>query len=466
MFCTAALLMTLITSTCPNGQCPVPYYSPTYDSPPVVQTAPPDAVVRVINHGQNGGSLGSGTVVASEADQAIVLTCAHLFSDGVGRLSVRFSNGLTTGARLVAVDRRWDLAALAIQPTTAIHPPPIAAEAPTQGESLTSCGYGPDGRFLINRGTVRGYVRAAGTTAFETLEMTGAARQGDSGGPILNRAGELVAVLWGSDGQTVSGTYCGRIRRFLAQVLNALNPSPVVGSQQIAPTFPAIPTVPSQNLPLPNASEGDTSGEKETLAERLVQLNQGIATFRTRLESVADRLQRIEAVSAKIQNLGLLDGSVATNAWLPAVMAALGWTTPPSLALLLGLRLGSKVLRRRIRKRREGNATTANAPAKPNATVNATEATTGSTENQSTTSNTQTISDDYGRQLAQVYALSGRSPIGDVTLGREYDEELRKAEISSDGQLANWAGALRRRVAERFNRIHNSSTTPADPIEG
>ena len=44
--------------------------------------------------------------------------------------------------------------------------------------------------------------------------MTGSARQGDSGGPVFDRHRQLVAVLFGTNGQVVDGTFCGRVRRF------------------------------------------------------------------------------------------------------------------------------------------------------------------------------------------------------------------------------------------------------------
>ena len=43
------------------------------------------------------------------------------------------------------------------------------------------------------------------------------------------------------------------------------------------------------------------------------------------------------------------------------------------------------------------------------------------------------LHDDYAGQLLSVFAQSGRSPTQDATLGREYDDEIRRAEESSDG---------------------------------
>ena len=55
------------------------------------------------------------------------------------------------------------------------------------------------------------------------MEVNVAARQGDSGGPIFNARGELAGVLFGSNdsfltGQYTMGSYCGRVRLFVASV--------------------------------------------------------------------------------------------------------------------------------------------------------------------------------------------------------------------------------------------------------
>ena len=56
------------------------------------------------------------------------------------------------------------------------------------------------------------------TNVKEFVELAATARQGDSGGPILNERGELAGVLFGqSDGRTI-GSCSSRVRTFLASV--------------------------------------------------------------------------------------------------------------------------------------------------------------------------------------------------------------------------------------------------------
>jgi hypothetical protein len=42
------------------------------------------------------------------------------------------------------------------------------------------------------------------------------ARQGDSGGPVFNEAGEVAGILWGSEGRNTYATHAGRIQQWLA----------------------------------------------------------------------------------------------------------------------------------------------------------------------------------------------------------------------------------------------------------
>jgi hypothetical protein len=158
--------------------------------------------------------MGTGTLVDVDGGRGLVLTCAHLFRDGVGSITVTFPGGSSYAAALLRIDTSADLAALAIG-APALEPVELSSDFPRRGDPLVSCGYGSDGRLCCNRGRVLGYVTTVGSHGRETLELSGAARMGDSGGPVLDRGGRLVAVLFGTDGRVVDGTFCGRIRRFL-----------------------------------------------------------------------------------------------------------------------------------------------------------------------------------------------------------------------------------------------------------
>ena len=62
------------------------------------------------------------------------------------------------------------------------------------------------------------YLSPGENQPFEMIELSAPARNGDSGGPILNSRGELAGVLFGSAFGRTSGSYCGRVHWFLSGV--------------------------------------------------------------------------------------------------------------------------------------------------------------------------------------------------------------------------------------------------------
>jgi hypothetical protein len=194
----------------------------------------PRAIVRVANDQGRCRALGTGTLVDADIQQGVVVTCAHLFRDGVGRLEVIFASGRALEGRLLKLDAAADLAAVAIA-SPGVEPIVIATRSPQRGDPLVSCGLGGDGQLWCNRGTTIGYVTATGSHGTETLELSGSARQGDSGGPVLDQQHQLVAVIFGTNGQVVEGTFCGRVRRFLADVCPRICAPPVRSAPERAP---------------------------------------------------------------------------------------------------------------------------------------------------------------------------------------------------------------------------------------
>jgi len=161
-----------------------------------------------------GGGGGSGVYLGDRR----VLTCEHLFAGGEKRAVVSFPGGAASAADLVSVDPTWDLAllALAAAPPGA-HAARWASDLPRVGDAVLCGGYGQRGTLRVSPGVVRSYGYAKGVAGGpkDTLILSGAARPGDSGGPIVTTAGDLLGILWGTSGQEVVGTQVGRCQRFL-----------------------------------------------------------------------------------------------------------------------------------------------------------------------------------------------------------------------------------------------------------
>lgn len=175
------------------------------------------SVVRVMATEKRGVSFGSGALVAVNRRYGLVLTNWHVVRDSDGFVLVTFPDGFRSPATIVAVDRDWDLAALAIWRPQAT-PVAIAETAPQIGEWLAIAGYGR-GSYRMAYGRCTQYLSPGGRLPFEMVEVGTPAREGDSGGPIFNHRGELAGVLFGTGMGRTMGSYCGRVRTFVAPLL-------------------------------------------------------------------------------------------------------------------------------------------------------------------------------------------------------------------------------------------------------
>ena len=198
------------------------------------------AVVRVMATDRDGFSLGSGTLVAVSETHGLVITNWHVIRDAAGPIAVAFPNGFQSTATVLRTDHDWDLAALAIWRPN-VDPVPLAALPPQPGEPLAIAGYG-SGQYRTITGRCTQYVSPGPNQPFEMVELSAPARQGDSGGPILNSRGELAGVLFGTGGGQTAGSYCGRVRMFLTSVREdffRLRPNPALLAQN-SPVNPPL----------------------------------------------------------------------------------------------------------------------------------------------------------------------------------------------------------------------------------
>ncbi len=337
LFClltvTTGLLTVPVSAQCPGGTCSL-------------APSAPAAVVRVVHATGNEQWYGTGTLVHKDDRQGIILTCAHLFREKTGHVSVVFPDGTRYRAKVLAIDPLWDLAALQIAAPSAA-PVAIAADPPRPGDLLRSCGYGPDGRYRSQQGEMLGYVRPTSNQTYETLQLSGAARDGDSGGPVFNLRGELAAVLWGTDGRTIGATYCGRVRKFLASVLDRVLPD-TSPANQVART-PETPQSPSdpERMPLLRGHLDQLREQVENLSRLMTGLKDRIA----KAEATVDDSNLRSIVREVAGGIAVDHAPDLLERILPTLLTALGWTGPPSLAMVLGLRLGARILRRRLKKR-------------------------------------------------------------------------------------------------------------------
>lgn len=178
--------------------------------------APHPAVVRIVAAEHGAASLGSGVLVDANHQQGLVLTNWHVVRDARSAVLVQFSDGFQTAGTVIRMDEAWDLAAVVIWKPPAT-PIPLAASPPAPGDLLTIAGYGR-GPYRAQTGRCTEYLSPGTGYPREFVELAAGARQGDSGGPIINERGELAGVLFGQNGGRTIGSCSTRLRTFLSGV--------------------------------------------------------------------------------------------------------------------------------------------------------------------------------------------------------------------------------------------------------
>lgn len=183
----------------------------------VVRGRPRPAVARITAADGPSRISGSGVLVSASGTTGIVVTNWHVVRSHRDGITVAFPDGASSAGRVTASDEAWDLAALVVAKPAA-SPVVVAAAPPRIGERLTIAGYGPAGVYREESGPVTDFLSPTGRHPRQFIEVRAAARQGDSGGPIFNEAGELAGVLFGCKDGLTCGSSSTRVAAFLSGV--------------------------------------------------------------------------------------------------------------------------------------------------------------------------------------------------------------------------------------------------------
>lgn len=175
-------------------------------------------------------SYGSGAMISSTQ----VLTNYHVIEDRRknNSVQVRFSDGSRCAAIVVASNKKWDIVLLKIHSTRVT--PFKLGKRPRGGQNVTIQGFGSDYEYLAVQGTVSNqfFFPDEGDPE-DFFQVEGAvARQGDSGGPVTDKNGRLVGILFGSHHNKDSGekftlgVTIDRIRKVFGSKLQPKTPTP------------------------------------------------------------------------------------------------------------------------------------------------------------------------------------------------------------------------------------------------
>jgi S1-C subfamily serine protease len=158
--------------------------------------------------------MGSGVLV----DEQVVLTNWHVVRDNPSSVEVRFGGKRSVVGKFIAADNDWDVAIIAVAAGHGVKPVRIANRNPGRGDGLTIAGYGPTRTvYREQSGQFIQYLSPAGLSTYELIELSATARDGDSGGPILNSKGEVAGILFGTVDGTTSGCGATRLREILGR---------------------------------------------------------------------------------------------------------------------------------------------------------------------------------------------------------------------------------------------------------
>ena len=157
------------------------------------------SVVRIEGSACGLNIQGSGWVVRP----GIVATNAHVVA-GEHAAQVEVPNGPTLIGIPIAVDAGNDVALLRVG---GLRPPPLrlSQRAPS-GASAILIGYPEDGPLTAVAGRAGSPVTALAPDAYgrhiharTVVPLRGVLKHGDSGGPVVNRAGQVVAMMFAAD---------------------------------------------------------------------------------------------------------------------------------------------------------------------------------------------------------------------------------------------------------------------------
>lgn len=166
---------------------------------PIVSTSRPSVVkIRGVAPSCQKVLEGSGFVIAPNR----VMSNAHVVA-GADSVTIE-ADGKTYDAGVVSYDPNADISILDV-PDLPITPLQFADQPAPKGTDAVVMGYPGGGDFLATPARVREIIELNGPDIYRSTTVTrevytvrGTVRQGNSGGPMINRAGKVLGVVFGA----------------------------------------------------------------------------------------------------------------------------------------------------------------------------------------------------------------------------------------------------------------------------
>jgi S1-C subfamily serine protease len=167
--------------------------------------APPDAaaayqriapsLVTISTGGPSGRTLGAGVVINAEG---AVLTALHVVS-GDGPIRVRFADGSQATGTIAEQDAKIDVAVLGVDRLPRVVVPAVLGGGARIGDAVFPVGNPLGLERSLSAGVISGLnrpIRAEnGASLRGLIQFDAAVNPGNSGGPLLDRAGSVIGVV-------------------------------------------------------------------------------------------------------------------------------------------------------------------------------------------------------------------------------------------------------------------------------
>lgn len=158
----------------------------------VVQALAP-SVVTIDVETRSGTAEGSGVVIGAHGE---ILTNNHVVAGG-RQIRVTFANGSTAAASVVRADATVDLAVVRVSGVSGLVPATLATGNVAVGDTVVAFGSPLGLSGTVTAGIVSALDRQLdieGTTLSGLIQTDAAINAGNSGGPLVNLAGQVVGI--------------------------------------------------------------------------------------------------------------------------------------------------------------------------------------------------------------------------------------------------------------------------------
>ena len=161
---------------------------------------PPLVVIETQRSGAGAGGgpgVGSGVIVNTEGD---ILTSLHVV-EGAASIRVSYSDGTESPAAIRSADAAHDIAVLRPARLPEVVVPAVLGGGAQIGEEVFAVGHPLGLVGSLSAGVVSGLDRsfplANGRTLGGMIQFDAAVNPGNSGGPLLNRNGQVIGIVTG-----------------------------------------------------------------------------------------------------------------------------------------------------------------------------------------------------------------------------------------------------------------------------